>query len=275
MRWLGAAPGLLVLVLFFLVPLVAVTAEAFVGGGAAFAKVFGDPLFWRGLAGSTALAFGAGLISLAFGVPVALRMARMSAARRTLLIFCISLPLTFSGLIIAYGFILVFGRAGVLTMLLAYAGVDPAQFGRFIYSTPGLAFAYSYYLIPRFVMIVLPVLLNFDQRQLLAAESLGATRWQRFRDILVPAVLPAVAGAFFLVVAVAYGTYGTALALVGTQLNILPLLLYSKIADVGSDFPAAAALSLVILGLCSVVMSIAELFVRGTHESSALARRAR
>ena len=66
--------------------------------------------------------------------------------------------------------------------------------------------------------------------------------------------------AFCLVAAVALGAYGTALALVGTQLNILPLQIYSKISETGSDFAAAAALSLILLALCSLVMATGEVF---------------
>jgi putative spermidine/putrescine transport system permease protein len=59
---------------------------------------------------------------------------------------------------------------------------------------------------------------------------------------------------------VALGAYGTALALVGTQLNILPLLIYSKISETGADFPSAAALSLLLLAMCSLVMGAGEAF---------------
>lgn len=65
---------------------------------------------------------------------------------------------------------------------------------------------------------------------------------------------------FCLISAVAIGAYGTALALVGTQINILPLLLYSKISETGSDFPAAAALSIVLMTITSAVMTLAEIF---------------
>ena len=58
----------------------------------------------------------------------------------------------------------------------------------------------------------------------------------------------------------AIGAYGTALALVGTQVNILPLLLFSKISDTGSDFPAAAAMSVVLMSICVLVIAIAEIF---------------
>jgi hypothetical protein len=55
--------------------------------------------------------------------------------------------------------------------------------------------------------------------------------------------------------AVVFGAYGTALALVGTRLEILPLQLYSLISETGSDFPAAAALALLITAACSAIMT--------------------
>lgn len=260
LRWLllMSAPAALLLGLFFALPLASVMAEAFGGGGEGFSRVLRDPMFWKGLRGSLALSLAAGTLSLGVGFFVAQQLARLGAAARTLLLFLISLPLTFSGLIVAYGFILVFGRAGFVTLSLESLGVNGAVFAGFIYSPSGLACAYSYYLIPRVVLFLLPVLVNFDKAQLAAAETLGAGRFRVLWDVLLPQVMPAALGAFTLVVAVALGAYGTALALVGTQLNILPLLLYSKISDTGSDFPAAAALSVLLLALCSCVMGAGE-----------------
>jgi putative spermidine/putrescine transport system permease protein len=101
---------------------------------------------------------------------------------------------------------------------------------------------------------------TLDKAQLAAAESLGAGRLRALADILIPQILPTALAAYCLVAAVAIGAYGTALALVGTQVNILPLLLFSKISETGSDFPAAAALSLILLAICSLIMATAELF---------------
>ncbi len=122
----------------------------------------------------------------------------------------------------------------------------------------GLAFASSYYLIPRVVIGVLPVLVNFDRAQLAAAESLGATAAQAFRQVMLPQVAAPIVAAFCLIAAVVFGAYGTALALVGTQLPILPLQLYSLISETGSDFPAAAALALLITAVCSAVLTLGE-----------------
>ena len=253
-------PGVLFILLFFLAPLSVLVVEAFAGGGAAFVILVEDPVFWKGLRGSLVLGTAAPAFSLLVGFATALFLARQKSHLRTSLLFLISLPLTFSGLIIAYGFILVFGRAGFLTLLLAKLGADPATVGGFIYTPLGLGFAYSYYLIPRVVMILLPVVVNFDKSQIAAAKSLGAGAFRACWEILVPQILPSAIAAYCLTAAVAIGAYGTALALVGTQVNILPLVLYSKISETGTDFPAAAALSLVLMAITALIMVLAEFF---------------
>ncbi len=253
-----ASPAAALLGLFFAVPLTALVVDALSEGGAGFARAVALPTFWPSLVGSVALTFVAATLSAAVGLLVAMYLARLPEHRRTALSFIIALPLTFSGLIVAYGFILSYGRAGFVTQLLGYAGLDTATVGGLLYTAFGLAFASSYYLIPRVVMMLLPVLVNFDRAQLDIAESLGATPNQALRHVLLPQIGGALIGAYCLIAAVVFGAYGTALALVGTQLQILPLQLYSLISESGSDFPAAAALSILITAACSGIMAIGE-----------------
>jgi putative spermidine/putrescine transport system permease protein len=259
-RLLLAAPAACVLLIFFALPVAGVAVDALREGTKAFERAFALPAFWPSLAGSLLLTFSAASVSTLVGVAVALHLSRMGERQRTLLSFVIALPLTFSGLIVAYGFILGYGRAGFATQLLGYAGFDPAIVGKALFTPVGLAFASSYYLIPRVVMGILPVLVNFDRAQLAAAESLGATPAQAFRQVMLPQVAAPIGAAFCLVAAVVFGAYGTALALVGTQLRILPLQLYSLISETGTDFPAAAALALLITAVCSTIMTTGEWF---------------
>jgi putative spermidine/putrescine transport system permease protein len=260
-----AAPALIVLALFFALPVATLVADAFSGGGGAFARIFALPRFWSSLAGSVVLTAVAVTVSLAVGVAGALHLSRLPERQRTLLSFVIALPLTFSGLIVAYGFILVYGRAGFATQLLAMAGADPAVIGKVLFTPTGLAFASSYYLIPRVVIALLPVFVNFDRAQLAAAESLGATARQAFAQVMLPQIAGPVVGAGCLIAAVVFGAYGTALALVGTNLEILPLQLYTLISESGSDFPAAAALALLITAACSAVLTAGE-WITSRHE---------
>lgn len=252
-----AAPGLAVLALFFLLPLGVVVAEGLRGD--ALARFLANRELLTSLLNSLLLGMEAAAVALVIGIAVALHLARLPPGRRALVQVVIALPLTFSGLIIAYGFILVLGRAGFVTMLLARLGADPATVASVLYSHWGLVLAYTYYLTPRVILMLVPVFANFDERQLQAAESMGASRLRALADVMVPQIAPTVAAAFALVAAVAIGAYGTALALVGTQINILPLRLYSMVADSGADFPLAAAVSVVLLAVCSLLMAAAEI----------------
>jgi putative spermidine/putrescine transport system permease protein len=251
-------PGTIVLLLFFLLPLSVVLIEAVSDGGSAVSRVWADPVFWNALRGSIVLGIVAPTFSLLVGVPVAIALARFSPKMRTSLLIAISLPLTFSGLIVAYGFILLLGRAGFVTLLLAEIGFDPATVGSFIFSPLGLGLAYSYYLVPRVILIVLPAIRNFDAVQLRAARSLGAGSLRVFADVMVPQIIPSLVAAFCLTSAVAVGAYGTALALVGTQINILPLVLYSKISETGTDMPSAAVISIVLMAICGCIIAVGE-----------------
>jgi putative spermidine/putrescine transport system permease protein len=260
-----ALPAILALALFFVLPVAAVAIDALREGGAAFARVFEAPGFWSALRGSLALTMVASTLSTGVGLAVALHLSRLPLRRRTVLSFVIALPLTFSGLIVAYGFILGYGRAGFVTQILAALGLDAAVIGGALFTPTGLAFASSYYLIPRVVIGILPVLVNFDRAQFAAAESLGASGGQAFRHVLLPQIAAPVVASFCLVAAVVFGAYGTALALVGTQLPILPLRLFSLISESGTDFPAAAALALLITAVCSSILTVGE-WIGTRHE---------
>src|ERR1700682_1306226 len=112
-----ASPGALLLALFFALPVLAVAVDALREGGAAFARVFGTSGFWTALGGSPALPLVAATRSTRVCVALALYLSRFPPHRRTALSFVIALPLTFSGLIVAYGFILGYGGAGFAARL--------------------------------------------------------------------------------------------------------------------------------------------------------------
>lgn len=259
MKKFGALPAWILMLFFFFLPLAVLLPEAFSEKGAAFVRVFQNRLFLPAILNTLILGLLAGGISAIVGTIIAVDLAKQPENKRKILMTLLGLPLAFSGLVIAYGFILAFGRSGLVTQLLAKLGADPANVGSFIYSVAGLGVAYAYYLIPRVALVMYPVFVNLDKSPFTAARTLGASKARAFYDAVLPEILPSVISAGCLVSAIAMGTYGTALALSGSQLNILPLLLLSEINDVGSDFPAAAAMSIVLMGICVIVLSCGDI----------------
>ncbi|WP_114814382.1 ABC transporter permease [Paraburkholderia kururiensis] len=262
LRRFGAIPAAILFAVAFALPLASLVVAAFDGGGHAFGAVFGDPLVSDALVRSIGLAAASGTLSTLVGIVLAIALAGQSPRRRRLWLAVLGVPLAFSGLVIAYGFILTFGRAGFVTLLLAKLGADPARVGGVIYTTFGLVIAYAYYLIPRVALMLYPAFANFDRRPLDAALTLGARPWRAWIDVAWRELWPSVASAWCLVAAIALGTYGTAVALAGTQINILPLLMYLKLSDGQTDFSQAAVLSIVLTALCTCVLAMGEWIVR-------------
>jgi putative spermidine/putrescine transport system permease protein len=268
MKRFGAWPAWIFMLVFFLLPLLALVPEAFSGGGSAFGRVFADDLFLVATRNTILLGLTSGGLSALVGTAIAIELARQSEQRRQWMMTLLGLPLAFSGLVIAYGFILAFGRAGFVTQMLAFAGADPTHVGAWIYSVSGLGFAYAYYLIPRVALSLYPIFANLDERPLLAARTLGASKTRAFFDTVIPEVAPSILSSACLVAALAMGTYGTALALVGTQLNILPLLLLARLGDGNADFSAAAAMSLILMGICVIILGVGDVITSRREKES-------
>ena len=176
------------------------------------------------------------------------------------MITLLGMPLAFSGLVIAYGFILGYGRAGFVTQLLG-AGADPPV------SAPGST-ARPVWDSPMSITWCRAWPCRYTRfRQPGSAAHAGGAYPGRDALARLPrhgagAGAPSVLANACLVAAIAMGTYGTALALAGTQLNILPLMLYAQIGDGGSDFGVAAALSLLLMALCVAVMGVGDALAR-------------
>jgi sulfate transport system permease protein len=102
--------------------------------------------------------------------------------------------------------------------------------------------------LPFVVRTVQPVLEDFEAEVEEAAASLGASRWQTFRRVLLPAVTPALLTGFALAFARAIGEYGSVVFISGNmpmKTEIAPLLIMTKLEQY--DYAGASAIALVLL----------------------------
>jgi len=95
---------------------------------------------------------------------------------------------------------------------------------------------------------VQPVLEDLDAETEEAAASLGASRWQTFRRVILPTVTPAVMTGFALAFARALGEYGSVVFISGNmpmKTEIVPLLIITKLEQY--DYAGATAIACVML----------------------------
>jgi sulfate/thiosulfate transport system permease protein len=112
----------------------------------------------------------------------------------------------------------------------------------------GVVVALTFIGLPFVVRTVQPVLEDFEAEVEEAATSLGASRWQTFRRVLLPTVAPALLTGFALAFARAIGEYGSVVFISGNmpmKTEIAPLLIMTKLEQY--DYAGATAIALVLL----------------------------
>jgi putative spermidine/putrescine transport system permease protein len=155
----------------------------------------------------------------------------------------LTLPMAFSGVIIGFLAVIVIGRMGAIPLITdALFGVPVGE--ALAYSLTGLGLAYIWFQIPRATLNLESAIRKFDWDLESAARSLGASKVQTFRYILLPLLTPAIVSAMAVTFAVSMGSFGVALLLLKRS-SVLPLEIYTNVYQ-NLAFELAAALSVVL-----------------------------
>jgi putative spermidine/putrescine transport system permease protein len=143
--------------------------------------------------------------------------------RTGLITFC-GVASNFAGVPLAFAFIRVLGRSGVISQMLKNdAGVDIYQLGFNLYSFAGLSLTYLYFQFPLMVLIMAPALDGLKREWREASANLGASVLQYWRLIALPILMPSILGTMILLFGNAFGAYATAFALTGGTLNLVTI----------------------------------------------------
>src|SRR3954471_21798233 len=117
-----------------------------------------------------------------FGIVAALLLVRSNIRGKRVLEALIDLPFAISPVVIGLSLFLLYGRTGWLGPTLTDAGIQ------IIFSVPGMVLATLFVCLPFVGREVGPVLREIGDEQEQAAATLGASRWQTFRRVTLPAI---------------------------------------------------------------------------------------
>jgi sulfate transport system permease protein len=137
-----------------------------------------------------------------FGVITALLLARREFPGKSFLGALVDLPLAVSPVVVGLALLLVYGRTGWFGGWLADNGI------RVIFSTPGMVLATIFVSLPFVVRETVPVLEELGTDQEEAAATLGASGWQTFWRVTLPAIRWGVGYGVVLTTARALGEFG-------------------------------------------------------------------
>jgi thiamine transport system permease protein len=284
---LAAVATAAVLVVMFYYPVGTVLAEAVMEGGrvtlAGLAAILQDPFYFGaastlfrapatvpagfadwvrsgfppvrlGLFGFTAWqALLSTIASVVLGLPGAYVLSRFEFPGRETLRSLTIVPFVLPGILVAIGFVAMFGERGVLNDALAALGLGPVNL---MFTLEIIVLAHAFYNAPLVVRLVNAAWERVDARAVETARSLGAPRWRAFLDVVAPQLLPSLLTAALLTFVFTFMTFPIVLALGGLELATVEVWIYARVRQL--DLADAAALavleSAITLGLTYVYL---------------------
>ncbi len=229
--------ALVVVVALFVLPLLAVFAEALRGGVGALVAALSDPDALAAIRLTAEVAAISVTVNTVFGVAAAWCLGKHDFRGRRLLVLLIELPLSVSPVISGLVWILVFGSQGWLGPWLGRMGVQV------VFALPGIVLATLFVTFPFVVRPLLPLMAEQGREAEEAAALLGGGLWQVFRHVTLPDIRWALLSGVLLCNARAMGEFG-AVSVVSGHVPGLTETMPLRIEALYNDYQGAAAFAM-------------------------------
>ncbi|MBO1076792.1 ABC transporter permease [Roseomonas marmotae] len=232
--WMLVLPALLMLLGFYLLPLVRVllisVTEPQPGLGN-YALLFTSASIHRVLLTTLRICLLTTAITLLLGYVVAYVMAQASPRAQRWMMLGILLPLWISVLVRAFAWVTLLRRQGLINNGLTELGLiaEPLPL---IWNEFGITLGMVHYMLPFAVLPLLTGMRGIDRRCLAAAQGLGASRMQSFLRVFLPLSMPGVVGASILVFIFSLGFLVTPAILGGGRTLMIAEYISVQILDV-------------------------------------------
>jgi spermidine/putrescine transport system permease protein len=261
--WSLLGPGMLWLVLFFLVPLLIMAAYSLMPRGTyggvqpgftlEHYRRFFDPLYLAILQRTLVWSLVCTAVCLLLGYPVAYLVARAGRWRAALL-FLVVLPFWTSFLVRTFAMIFLLRDSGLVNTVLLRLGLIDATL-TLLYTPFAVLLGLVYGFLPFMILPIYASLEKLDPTLLEAAETLGATPFAGFRRITLPLSLPGVVAGCFLVFIPAMGSFLTSDLLGGAKQLMIGNLIQNQFAA-ARNWPFGSAASFVVTALVLVAVTV-------------------
>ena len=228
--------------LLVLIPLSAVFIRSFGLGWDHFWDVVTAPRVMASLRLSFGASLIAALINVVFGLIVAWVLVRYTFPFKRLIDAMVDLPFALPTAVAGIALTALYAPNGWLGVWLKPWGIQVA------FTPLGIVVALTFIGLPFVVRTLQPVLEDLDKEVEQAAATLGASAWQTFVRVILPALWPALLTGFALRFARAVGEYGSVIFIAGNmpmKSEIAPLLIVTKLEQY--DFAGATAIAVVML----------------------------
>ncbi len=191
---------------------------------------------------SFGMALFAGVINTFFGLLLAWALVRYTFIGKNLVDALVDLPFALPTAVTGIALASLYSKNGWIGQYIEPLGIKIA------FTPWGVLVALIFIGLPFVVRTVQPILEEIEIELEEASASLGASRWQTFRRVVLPILLPALLTGFALAFARAVGEYGSVIFIAGNipmVSEITPLIIITKLEQY--DYAGATAIATVML----------------------------
>ncbi|MCB8969953.1 MAG: ABC transporter permease [Thermoleophilales bacterium] len=261
--YLLGLPTALWLGIFFVVPLLAILSVSLMTGNALDGytltwnfSIFGDAISTYSTQFLRSFLYGgiSTAVALVAMYPVAYWVAFYGGRFKSALLFLLLLPffVSFVIRIIAWQFIL--ADDGIVLGTLKDIGVVPESMH--VLSTPSAVVAgLTYDALPFMLLPLYVSLQRIDRSQIEAAADLYASKYDRFRTVILPLSAPGIYAGIVLVAITNIGDYVSAAILGGPSTTMIGNVIQTQYVQ-NADYPIASALALILMATLLVAMGV-------------------
>lgn len=226
-RGAGLPVGFLILVLLplILMPLAAVFVFAFKGGAGAFLESLRDRDAQFAMRFSFLIAFATALVNAVLGTFAAYVLSKYRFPGERALGIVVNLPVAIPTVVVGTSLLLLWGPIGLLGRVIEPLGLQP------MFTPVGVLLAHLFVTFPYMLGAVKPVLDELEATYEEAAQTIGASRWQTFRWVLLPALRGGIFTGALLTFAHSLGEFGATVMVSGNlrlRTQTAPLYIFAQ-----------------------------------------------
>ncbi len=254
-----AAPYLVWMVVFIVVPLLMVAYFAFTDadGNFTLANVASAGQYTSIFIRSIWLAIIATVICLIIAYPLAFMLSRMKKHHQGTMLMIVMLPMWMNFLLRTRAWVTLLGNTGVINTLLGLIGIEPIK----MLNTEGavvLGMVYNY--LPYMILPLYSVMVKIDHSVLEAADDLGCNYINKVFRVIVPLSLPGITSGITMVFVPAISTFIISRMLGGGSNLLIGDLIEMQFLGNAYNPQLGAAISLVLMVIILLIMTIMNQF---------------
>lgn len=248
-------PLIVIVLLFELIPLVAVIGRSFMPQGEIgftlqnYTDIFTKKLYRDAVINSVQISVISSLIGIVIAFFAAKAAHSATGKTRNLFMSVLNMTSNFAGIPLAFAFIILLGNVGVLVMMGKNLGIEwLAEFN--LYSYQGLLFTYIYFQVPLATLLLMPAFDGLKKEWQESVSLMGGGRVCYWIKVGIPNLLPSILGTVSMLFANAIAAYATAYALLAGNYSLLPIRISEQfVGDVVQHKEFGSALAVVLIGL--------------------------